>query len=108
MVEGFLSLLHPFEYVQPHISILPSKFYGIINIENKFVFGINEDYNPDFFKNNNIILDKTIVVVHFPNQKGKIEEIKKVEDQKDCAIIDNYNIFNFINNESIQPYVSKI
>ena len=108
MVEGFLSLLHPFEYVQPHISILPSKFYGIMNIANKFVFGINEDYNPDFFKNNNIILDKTIIVVHFPNQKGKIEEIKKVEDQKDYAIIDNYNIFNFINNESIQPYGSKI
>ena len=108
MVEGFLSLLHPFEYVQPHISILPSKFYGIINTENKFVFGINEDYNPDFFKNNNILLDKTIIVVHFPNQKGKIEEIKKLEDQKDLVIIDNYNIFNFIKNESVLPNGSKI
>ena len=108
MVEGFLSLLHPFEYVQPHISILPSKFYGIINTEYKFIFGINENYSPDFFKNNNILLDKTIIVVHILNQKIKIEEVKKLEDQKDYVIIDNYNIFNLINNESILPNGSKI
>ena len=108
IIEGFLSLLSPFEYVQPHISVLPSKFYGIINTEYKFIFGINESFNPDFFKNNNILLDKTIIAVHFMNQKAKIEEIKKIEDQKDYVIIDNYNIFNFINNESVLPNGAKI
>ena len=108
IIEGFLSILSPFEYVQPHISVLPSKFYGIINTEYKFIFGINENYSPDFFKNNNILLDKTIIAVHFLNQKAKIEEIKKIEDQKDYVIIDNYNIFNFINNESVLPNGAKI
>ena len=108
IIEGFLSLLYPFEYVQPHISILPSKFYGIINIEDKFIFGINENYNQDFFKNNNILVDKTIIVIHFPNQKPKIEEIKKVEEQKENISIDNYNIFNFANNDSILPNGAKI
>lgn len=108
IIEGFLSILYPFEYVQPHISVLPSKFYGIINTEYKFIFGINEPYNPDFFKKNKILLDKTIIAVHFLNQKAKIEEIKKLEDQKDYVIIDNYNIFNFINNESFLPNGAKI
>ena len=94
IITGFLSLLEPFEYVQPHISVLPSKFYGIINTEYKFIFGINENYSPDFFKKNNIILDKSIIAVYFSNQKAKIEEIKKLDDQKDSPIIDNYNIFN--------------
>ena len=108
VIEGFLSLLHPFEYVQPHISVLPSKFYGIINIEYKFIFGINEAYNLNFFKNNKILLDKAITVVYFSNQKAKIEEIKKIEEQKDYAIIDNYDIFNFINNDSTLPNGAKI
>ncbi len=108
IIEGFLSLIFPFEYVQPYASILPSKFYGIINTENKFIFGINENYTPDFFKSKNIILDKTIIAVHFVNQKAKIEEIKKIEDQKDYVIIDNYNIFNFINNDSLLPNGAKI
>ena len=103
IITGFLSLLEPFEYVQPHISVLPSKFYGIINTEYKFIFGINENYSPDFFKKNNIILDKSIIAVYFSNQKAKIEEIKKLDDQKDSPIIDNYNIFNYINNESLLP-----
>ena len=109
IIEGFLSLLDPFEYVQPHISVLPSKFYGVINTEYKFIFGINEKYNHDFFKNNNILIDKKIIIIHFLNQKGKIEELKKIEDQKDYVIIDNYNIFNFINNESeLLPNGAKI
>ena len=108
VIEGFLSLLHPFEYVQPHISVLPSKFYGIINIEYKFIFGINEAYNLNFFKNNKILLDKAITVVYFSNQKAKIEVIKKIEEQKDYAIIDNYDIFNFINNDSTLPNGAKI
>ena len=108
-IQGFLSLLQPFSYVLPNTTILPSKFYGIINAEYKFFFGIGENYSPDFFKKNNILLDKTIIVVSFPKgKKGKIEEVKKIEDQKDYVIIDNYNIFNYINNDSILPNGTKI
>ena len=109
IIQGFLSLLQPFEYVLPHITILPSRFYGIMNTESKFVFGVPENYSPDFFKNNNILLDKTIIVVHLSKiKKVKIEEVKKLEDQKDYVIIDNYNIFNYINNESVLPNGTKI
>ena len=108
MIQGFLSLTQPFTYVQPYVTVLPSKFYGIINTESKFIFGIEEKYSFDFFKNNNIILDKTMIIVHFLNRKSKIEEIKKIEDHKDYVIIDNYNYFNFINNESFLPNGSKI
>ena len=103
IITGFLNLLEPFEYVQPHISVLPSKLYGIINTEYKFIFGINEKYFPDFFKNNGINLDKSIIAVYFFNEKAKIEEIKKFEEPKESAIIDNYNIFNYINNEPLLP-----
>ena len=109
IIQGFLSLLQPFTYVLPHSTILPSKFYGIINTESKFFFGIPEKYSPEFFKNNNILLDKIIVVVNFiDSKKAKIEEIKKLDDQKDYVIIDNYNIFNFINNDSVLPNGNKI
>ena len=103
IIQGFLSLTQPFTYVQPHTTILPSKFYGIINAESRFIFGIAENYSPNFFKNNNILLDKSIIVVHFLNQKGKIEEPKKSEEQKDYVIIDNYNIFHYINNDPFLP-----
>ena len=108
MIQGLLSLLQPFTYVQPNATILPFKFYGIINIESKFIFGIGQNYRPDFFKQNNILLDKSIIVVYFLNKKGKIEEVKKTEELKDYVIIDNYNIFNYINNESVLPNGTKI
>jgi hypothetical protein len=40
----FLTLLSPFKYIFPHVSILPKKLYGLINSEQKFIFGINEEY----------------------------------------------------------------
>ena len=109
IIQGFLSLLEPFEYVLPNITVLPSRFYGIMNSESRFIFGIAENYSPDFFKNNNILLDKTIIVVNLSKiKKIKIEEVKRLEDQKDYVIIDNYNIFNYINNESVLPNGTKI
>ena len=109
IILGFLSLLQPFNYVLPHVTILPSKFYGLINMETSFIFGIGENYSADFFKNNNILLDKSIIIINLlKGKKAKIEEVKKIEDQKDYVIIDNYNIYNYINNESILPNGSKV
>ena len=110
IIQGFLSLLQPFSYVLPHIAILPSKLYGLINLETTFIFGIGENYNINFFKNNNILLEKSIIVVNIIKGKknSKIEEVKKIDDQKDYVIIDNYNIYNYINNESTLPNGTKV
>ncbi len=109
IVQGFISLLQPFNYVLPHVTVLPSKFYGLINMETTFIFGIAENYSIDFFKSNNILLDKSVIVINIiKGKKGKIEEVKKIDDQKDYVIIDNYNIYNYINNESILPNGTKV
>ena len=100
-IENFLGLLSPFNYILPNISILPSKFYGLINSEPKFLFGINEKYSPIFFKKNNIDIDKNIIVVNIDAEnrtESKIEEImkKKADDEKNYLLV-NYDYNNIIN-----------
>ena len=89
-VDNFLSLLNPFEYVLPHISVLPNELYGLINSEPKFIFGINESYTDNFFVENNIDLDKSIVIVNLKSDKKNeskiIEKVKKMEDSE-CLVI---------------------
>ena len=77
IIEIFISLLSPFEYVLPYISILPKKNYGFISTEKKFLFGINEKYNKNFFMMNDIEIDKNIIIVNLNKNKNetKIEEI---------------------------------
>jgi hypothetical protein len=99
-IENFLGLLSPFKYILPNISILPNKFYGLINSEPKFLFGINEKYSSDFFKANNIDIDKNIIVVNIDVEnrtESKIEEIiKKKDDEEKNYLLVNYN-YNSIN-----------
>ena len=94
-IENFLGLLSPFKYILPNISILPNKFYGLINSEPKFLFGINEKYSSDFFKANNIDIDKNIIVVNIDVEnrtESKIEEIiKKKDDEEKNYLLVNYN-----------------
>ena len=102
-IENFLGLLSPFSYILPNVSILPSKFYGLINSEPKFLFGINEEYSKDFFKKNNIDIDKNIVVV-IVNPKNssecKIDEtIKKKDDEEKNYLLVNYD-YNTINSKN--------
>ena len=89
-VDNFLSLLNPFVYVLPHISVLPNELYGLINSEPKFIFGINENYAETFFEENNIDLDKSIVIVSLKsenkNQSKIIEKLKKMEDSESLVI----------------------
>ena len=72
-VDNMLSLLNPFVYVLPHISVLPNELYGLINSEPKFIFGINESYTENFFVDNNIDLDKSIVIVNLKEKKVKVK-----------------------------------
>ena len=105
-IENFLGLLSPFKYILPNISILPTKFYGLINSEPKFLFGINEKYSPNFFKENNIDIDKNIVVVKIDvdnRTDSKIEEIikKKDDEEKNYLLVNyDYNTINAQNNKA--------
>ena len=101
-----MGLLSPFKYILPNISILPTKFYGLINSEPKFLFGINEKYSPNFFKENNIDIDKNIVVVKIDvdnRTDSKIEEIikKKDDEEKNYLLVNyDYNTINAQNNKA--------
>ena len=93
-IENLLGLLSPFKYELPNVAILSKKFYGFINSEPKFIFGINEKYKPQFFAKNNIDIDKNIVVVNIDTEnktESKIEEILKInnKEEKNYLSIDN-------------------
>ena len=117
-INTFLSVLSPFKYVFPHISLLPNKLYGLINSEQKFIFGINQNYDENFFLKNNIELDKTIVIVSINildeyKKTAKINIEEKIFDinnsdkliikrkgflrRKEDTILINGNITNVIN-----------
>ena len=126
-IETFISLLSPFKYVFPYISLLPKKLYGLISTERKFLFGINEEYNSDFFEKNDIEMEKNIIVISINaiKKEGKIEEVYKESNEEtnyfvidddsttqnneyninynvgDFFIQDNYVIFNGIRTELI-------
>lgn len=68
--DAFLSLLYPFTYVQPHCGILPNNSFGLIESCDGFIFGINQEYNNDFFKNNEIsVFNKRIIILDLDNKK---------------------------------------
>ena len=85
IIEGFLNILYPFRYVLPHITILPSKYFGLIHSQDKFIFGINQSYSENFFQENEINLNKNIIIVSIVKANKnltKIEEIFKKNDEK--------------------------
>ena len=105
LIENLLGFLSPLNYALPNIAILSSKFYGLINSEPKFVFGINEKYSPKFFKENNIDIDKNIIVVSIDldnKTESKIEEILKINNQeeKNYLSVESENDFEKFSNKS--------
>ena len=98
-IENLLGFLSPFNYVLPNISILSEKFYGLINSEPKFIFGINEKYESSFFKDNNIDIDKNIIVVSINDNnktESKIEEILEInnKEEKNYLSVETQNDFD--------------
>ena len=100
-VNTFLTVLSPFKYPFPHIAILPRKLYGLINSEKKFIFGINQNYNVDFFKTYNIELDKTIVVISIALPDNNKKNPKVIFDEK---IFDNNNYDKFVIDRKSHKY----
>ena len=108
-INTFLTVISPFKYIYPHISILPKKLYGLINSQKVFFFGINELFTNNFFEDNKIKLDKTIVIISLDTSiegsMGKIEErIYDYNSKEEISI--TTNLLNIdsgdeINNEMI-------
>lgn len=74
LLEGIISLLYPFKYQKPKISILPTNHYCLIEMSQCFALGINQEYKPEFFTENNLeIENKTIIIVDI----DKIQIIEK-------------------------------
>ena len=71
--DAFLSLLYPFTYVQPHCGILPNNSFGLIESCDTFIFGINQEYDPNFFKNNEIsVFNKKIIIIDLDHKNKYI------------------------------------
>ena len=113
VIESLLSLLSPFKYLYPWITILPKKLYGFISLEKKFIFGINENYNQNFFRKNELEIDKNIVIASIGEKDVKIDfinkenneingDILKIEEENtpilDKKILDNNN---YIDNDFV-------
>ena len=94
IIESFLNIISPFTYVHPCITILPSIYFGLINSQDKFIFGINQKYSEDFFINNNIEINKNILIVSITKDDKKLikittEEINFKEEKKYISL--SYN-----------------
>jgi hypothetical protein len=84
IIEGLLSLIYPFEYQYPVISVLPEENYSLISMFKHFIFGINYKYKEDIFQKKGISLDdkKYIIIVKIEKRFEKIlntEEEDKIK-----------------------------
>jgi len=69
-IMSILTLISPFKYQFQVVSVLPKELYHFIETISPYIFGINEAYNDNFLKNNNITLeDATICIVDIDQDK---------------------------------------
>ena len=62
-IESFSSLLYPFEYSYPIISILPEENYSLLSIMKHFIFGINYKYSKEILNKKGINLNNLYMVI---------------------------------------------
>ena len=62
-IMSILSLITPFKYQFQVVSVLPKELYHFIETISPYIFGINESYNENFIKNNNITLEDTTICI---------------------------------------------
>ena len=69
-IISILSLIFPFKYQFQIVSVLPKDLYNFIETISPYIFGINETYDENFFKNNKVNLeDATICIVDLDRNK---------------------------------------
>ena len=108
IIESFLNIISPFKYVYPCTTILPSIYYGLINSQDNFIFGINQIYSDDFFTNNGIIINKNIFILiinKYNENKIRIstkEILFRKEELKNITLIYNpENKYDINKNDNI-------
>ena len=74
VIEGLISLIYPFQYPYPVISVLPEQNYSFIPLFKHFIFGINYKYSEEII-NKKLILDgiKIVRVVRLEKRFNKIK-----------------------------------
>ena len=96
IIEGFLSLIYPFEYQCPCIPILPDCMSGLIELEKSFIFGINDSFEYHLDKKNVQTL-KYFYDMHLYIYKRQflIIDIDRKEVKPFCSEMPNYHLVNF-------------
>ena len=88
IIEGLLSLIYPFEYQYPVISILPEENYSFISLFKHFIFGINHKYADEIILKKGISLDdkKFIRIIKIEKRFENIININE-EDKFQGSVI---------------------
>ena len=97
-IEGLISLIYPFEYPYPVISVFPEKNYPMIAIMKHFIFGINYKYNKDIFiqKGINIQNQNLLVIVRIEKRYNEIINFR----EKDKI---NYSTITVLKSDKNRP-----
>jgi len=62
-IISIISIIYPFKYQFQIVSVLPKNLYNFIETISPYIFGINETYEENFFKNNKINLDESTILI---------------------------------------------
>ena len=83
-IEGIASLIYPFEYSYPIVSVLPEINYPFISIMKHFIFGINHKYSKEIFsqKGINIQNQNLLIAVKIEKRFNEITNLKEKEKDK--------------------------
>ena len=94
--DNLLALLYPFKYVGPHCSILPNNSFGLIESLDNFIFGINQNYEDDFFSRNEIsIFNKKILILDLDQgRKIIIKKYDVIQIDLDNDYQEEFELFN--------------
>ena len=109
IVESFLSLLHPFEYQYPNVSLLPDNYLGIIEMSKSFVFGINHKWipikdnekneKPKFFQDNNLNLFNKFILICDTDGRKNIPYINSIDSTSSHIVnFNEFGVYNINNN----------
>ena len=100
VIEGLISLIYPFEYQYPIMSVLPEENYSFISIFKHFIFGINYKYHDEIFQKRGIILDdkKYIIIVKI---EKRFETILNSEEEDKLK----YSVITSILSDSSKPFL---
>ena len=81
-IEGITSLIFPFEYPYPIVSILPEENYSMITILKHYIFGINHKFNKEACSQKGININKLDNIIIVKIEKRDNENQNLIEREK--------------------------